>query len=372
MLTPRRKAALICLGLFIVLAVLAIHASPVSNHALEERLQTKAEAALYRIRADEWAQVRMDGQVAHLTGRAPDASSRDAALAALGRADWAGGLVAGGVTRVVDETTLANAEESFSLRAERIGGRLELTGFAPDADAAARIEAQADRLFSDRVAVDLRLYPGGAPVGWERAVRLMLGELSRLDAGAGLIESERVALTGLAANRQTAEAVRAAFQTAPGVFQAAVLVRTDGEPFRGEVNDAQLCAMLVRTSLAGRPVAFAPGLAELTPSARAALRRTGEVFAACTVSPLQVTVREDAGGRELALSRAEAIVDAIAEAGVDRARFVTDAAPAGAARAVRFDVTPFEPVAAPDEGTEAEDGAVSENAEDPTETNPER
>ncbi|MEQ8406501.1 MAG: hypothetical protein RKE49_15510 [Oceanicaulis sp.] len=376
MLSPRRKAALICLAIFFVLALLAVHASPVSNSALEARLQTKAEDALYRIRADEWAQVRVDGQAAYLTGRAPTPEARIEALAAVARADWAGGVVAGGITRVVDETTLANIEEDFTLRAALAGGRLTLSGFAPDADAAQRIEALAGSLFGGRVEGDLRIYPGGAPVGWEAAVRLLLQELSRLDAGGGLIEDERVALAGLAANAQTAQAVRAAFETAPGAFLAAALVRLDGEPYAGEIEDGRLCALLVRAALAGRSVSFSPGLDALTQPSRAALRRAGEAYAGCAAEPLQVRVRADADGDDLALQRADAIVAAMAEAGPARDRFVTAVAPAQARRAVSFEMAEFEPVTGEPaepraqaegagEGTEAGDGAVSDQAENP-------
>ncbi|MEQ8434992.1 MAG: hypothetical protein RIA71_12190 [Oceanicaulis sp.] len=376
MLSPRRKAALICLAIFFVLAALAIYASPVSSTALQARLQTQAEEALYRIRADEWAEVRLDGQVAYLTGRAPSADARQAALAALSRADWAGGVVAGGVTRVVDETSLANAEEEFSLRAERAGARLTLSGFAPDADAAARINALAERLFGGQVESDLRIFPGGAPLGWESAVRLLLQELARLDAGVGLIENERVALAGLAANAQTEDMVRAAFQTTAGEFRTAALIRRDGGAYEGAVDDEVLCTMLVRAALAGRPVSFSPGLDALTAPAASALRRAGEAFAACSAQPLQVRVREDAGGADLAQLRATAIVAAMAQAGVDPSRFVTSVAPPDAARAVSFEVAEVEPIgtdAAASEtgeeetgdGTEAGSGAVS----DQTDTN---
>ncbi|MFP4518408.1 MAG: hypothetical protein ACLFQ5_03040 [Oceanicaulis sp.] len=376
MLTPRRKAALICLAIFFVLALLAVHASPVSNTALETRLQTRADAALYDIRADEWAQVRLDGQAAYLTGRAPTPEARNAALAAVARADWAGGVVAGGITRVIDETTLANIEEDFTLSASLNGGRLTLSGFAPDADAAARIEALAGRLFAGRVEGELRLYPGGAPLGWEAAVRLLLEELARLDAGAGLIEDARIALAGLAANEQTAEAVRAAFDAAPGEFLAAALVRLDGDPYRGRIEDGELCALVVRAALAGRPVSFSPGLDALTQASATALRQAGEVYAACTSEPLQVRVRADAEGDELARARAEAIVAAMARGGPSRDRFVTAVAPADARRAVAFDMAEFEPVsgrpaasraagADPAEGTEAEGDAVSEEADAP-------
>jgi hypothetical protein len=378
MLSPRRKAALICLAIFFVLAALAIYASPVSSTALQARLQTHAEDALYRIRADEWAEVRLEGQVAYLTGRAPSVDAREAAVAALSRADWAGGVVAGGVARVVDETSLANAEEAFSLRAERAGARLTLSGFAPDADAAARISAQAERLFGGQVESDMRIFPGGAPLGWESAVRLLLQELARLDAGVGLIENERVALVGLAANAQTEDAVRAAFETTAGEFRTAALIRRDGGAYEGAVDDEVLCTMLVRAALAGRPVSFSPGLDALTAPARAALRRAGEAFAACSAEPLQVRVREDAGGSDLAQMRATAIVAAMAQAGVDPARFVTSVTPADAARAVSFEVAAFEPVtgepagpaggdAGPDSGTEAQGGAIPPDADDQTE-----
>ncbi|MGJ3232884.1 MAG: hypothetical protein ACFE0P_13925 [Oceanicaulis sp.] len=376
MLSPRRKAALICLAIFFVLALLAVHASPVSNTALEARLQTKAEDALYRIRADEWAQVRVDGQAAYLTGRAPGPEARIEALAALQRADWAGGVVAGGITRVFDETTLANIEEDFTLRAELAGGRLTLSGFAPDADAAARIEALAATLYGGRVEGSLRLYPGGAPVGWEAAVRLLLQELSRLDAGAGLIEDERVALAGLAANAQTAQGVRAAFEAPPGAFLAAALVRLDGEAYAGQIEDGPLCALMVRAALAGRSVVFAPGGDALNQASRAALRRAGEAYAACEREPLQVRVRAEAGGEDLAQMRAEAIVAAMAGEGRAPERLVTAVAPADARRAVAFEMAEFEPVTGEPaasrageeddaEGTEADTGAVSDQDANP-------
>jgi hypothetical protein len=373
MLSPRRTSALICLAIFVVLAALAIYASPVSSSALQARLQTDAEDALYRIRADEWAEVRLDGQVAHLTGRAPSLDAREAALAALIRADWAGGVVAGGVTRVVDETSLANAEEAFSLRAERAGGRLTLSGFAPDADAATRINAQAERLFGGQVESDLRIFPGGAPLGWESAVRLLLQEMARLDAGVGLIENERVALAGLAANAQTEDAVRAAFATTAGEFRAAALIRRDGGAYESAVDDEVLCTMLVRAALAGRPISFSPGVDALTPPARAALVRAGEAYAACSTGSLEVRVREDAGGADLARMRATAIVAAMAEAGVDPARFATAVAPVDAARAVTFGMVNSElegdetDDSGPDAGTEAGGGAISPDADDQTE-----
>jgi len=341
MLSPRRKTALVALALFFLLGGLAIHASPLSASSLEARLKEAADSALYRIRADEWAQVRMEGQRAVLTGLAPSRQARDAALEAVAGASWAGGVVAGGVTRVIDETRLAGRERIFGIRAYYASGRLTLSGNAPDAAAAARIEALAQRLFPG-ASVTLTLAPGGAPEAWEAAVRLMLAELSLLDNGAGLINADRIALTGLAANAQTAGSVRAAFETPPGEFLAAALVRTDGGRFDVRVEDAALCEMLIRGALGPRPVAFSPGLAELAPNTASALRRAGAAYEACVPEPLVIAVRaEEAGGdaEALALARAEAVADAMAPQAQARARLLALSAPADAAEALRFSVT---------------------------------
>ncbi|XBQ16106.1 MAG: hypothetical protein ABL308_14275 [Oceanicaulis sp.] len=366
MLTPRRQAALIAFGLFVFLAALAIHASPLSAGSLEERLQSRADAALYEIRADAWAEVRVNGQVATVTGRAPDRAARDRALAVVQRADWAGGVVAGGITRVIDQTTVANMDARLGLRADFSSGRLVLSGFAPDSDAATRVVQQAERLFGDAVESEIRLAPGAAPLGWEAAVRLGLAELARLEWGSVLIEGERMALTGRAANAQAVETVRAAFESAaPGVFQIAALVRTEGQDFATEIADADLCELAVRAALGGRAIGFTPGLDTLAQGARPALRRAGEAYAACTTGPLEVRVRiEEDGGEALALDRARAIVEAMAEAGRPAEDFTVEAGPADAERAVRFNVVPFEPVdpgMGEAEGTGEAPGALSQD-----------
>ncbi|MCH8489647.1 MAG: hypothetical protein LAT81_06910 [Oceanicaulis sp.] len=174
MLTPRRKAALIAFAGFIALGALAIHASPMSAKNLEARLYTDAQAALVRVRADGWADVSMNGQVATVTGRAPSREARDRVLAAVSRAAWAGGVVAGGVTRVIDETHLASQDDEFGLRADKVRGRLIVRGQAPDAETEARLRMLVAELSSNGGTVELTLAPGSAPEGWERAARLLV------------------------------------------------------------------------------------------------------------------------------------------------------------------------------------------------------
>lgn len=357
MLSPRRKILLIGAIAFLVLSALAIFASPLSARNLEARLQRAADEALYAVRAEEWARVEMNGQVAKLQGLAPDREAQARALEALRRASWAGGVVAGGITRVIDETRLDAEEGAFELRADLVGGRLTLTGLAPDAAGQARLEELAELLFPGRASIDLRLAPGAAPAGWEGAVRLMLGELARLDTGAALLAGDRLVVTGLSTNPQTVNSVRAAMQDGPSGFISAALVRAPGGTYRTRIEDARLCETAIAAALGPRPVAFSPGSAELTEASRNTLRRAGEAFARCETPPLTVAVRinPQEGGEALARDRAASVIAALRAAGTAAARFDADVLAGDAASALRFSVAPAEPTAQGDVGEETPD-----------------
>lgn len=323
MLTPRRRVLLLGFALFVLFGALAIFASPLSASNLEARLQRAADEALYAVRAEDWARVEMDGQVATVTGLAPTPLARERALESVRRAAWVGGIVAGGITRVIDETRLDMEDTAFELRADLVGGRLTLTGFAPDAAGQARLSELAELRFPGRASVNVRLAPGSAPQGWEAAARLMLGELARLDTGSALMAGDRLVVTGLSTNPQTVNSVRAALQEGPSGFFSTALVRAPGGSYRASIQDGALCETAVSAALGPRPVAFSPGRAELTEASRNTLRRAGEAFARCETPPLVVSVRANSGegGEPLALERARAIIAAMRAAGPAADRF---------------------------------------------------
>ncbi len=340
MLSPRRQSLLIALVLFLVMGVLAIHASPLSAGSLEGRLQTAAENALRSADADRWATVTLNGQVATLTGLAPDRRAQEEALRVIASASWAGGQVAGGITQVIDQTRLARDAAPVRLSADLVAGRVQISGLAPDAATMDRIETLARRLFSGRADVELQLAPGSAPEGFEDVVRLVLAELARLDSGAARISRERFILTGLAPDSATAIRARQAIERGVEPFSGAALVRTDAGQFGVEIADAIHCRLLIEAAQGARPVAFAPGSDGLAGASTATLRQAGAVFSACTTGPLIVAVRAEGDTVEdeaLALARAEAVIIAMAAAGVERERFLAESAPPDADSALRFD-----------------------------------
>ncbi len=343
MLSPRRQTALIAVTLFFALGFLAIGASPLSAGSLERRLQSAADEALRDVDADRWATVTMNGQVATLTGLAPDRQAQAAAIEAVSRSSWAGGVVAGGVTEVIDQTRQARDEAPVQFSAEKAAGRVRISGYAPDAATVDRIEAMARRLFSGGAEVDLQLAPGSAPDGFEVVVQLVLSELTRLDSGAARIARDRYVLTGLAPDSATAIRARQAVSRGVEAFEGAALVRTDAGGFGVQIDDPIHCRLLVEAAQGARPVSFTPGGDELSAASAANLRQAGAAFDACTAGPLVVAVRAEggeAGNEELALLRAEAVIAAMVAAGPDRERFLAESAPADADRALRFALVP--------------------------------
>jgi hypothetical protein len=106
---PRQRTFLIGLGAFALGAAACVYGSPMSAYALETRLQRAADDAMARSNADRWAEVTVSGQRAVIAGTAPTEADRERALMALRAATWTGGAVAGGITRIVDETEVRPA-----------------------------------------------------------------------------------------------------------------------------------------------------------------------------------------------------------------------------------------------------------------------
>lgn len=308
-LTPRQIVWLTGIIGFLVLSSLAIYASPMSAATLQTRLQDAAEDALYDVRADEWAEVEMNGQVAIVTGLAPDPEARDLALDAVSRAAWAGGVVAGGVTKVIDQTRVGSTAEAFQVRVDLTAGRIAIRGVVPDVAGRDRLEVIAERYFPSRVTMNVQMAPGSAPSRWELASRLMIGELARLDAGTALMETERFVVTGVAPDEQTVQSVRQTLATSVPGFSSVGMVRAPGARHETPVADARLCETVIRASLSPRPISFTPGTATLNDASHNSLRRAGDSFEQCQAGRLVIYVRAQPGdgGAVLAQERAEAV-----------------------------------------------------------------
>lgn len=166
-------------------------------YAIAATLQQRAEGAVQRIGAQGWANVRVDGQVAVLSGEAPTESDRQDAIDAVRASEWSGGKWIGGITVVRNETTLAKAVTPYEWTAQ-LGerGRVRLTGLVPGQRHRRAIKAEAQRLFPAGVE-DQMIIAQGAPTGpWTDTAIWSLAQLSRLSSGEARFKDKVVLIRG--------------------------------------------------------------------------------------------------------------------------------------------------------------------------------
>ena len=319
-----KRLLLLAAGAWLVLTALAVSFGPVSVGTIERRLQANAQDALDR-RGYSWAQVRMNGQVATLTGAAPDEDQQQAAIAIVRASTWSGGRVAGGITRVVDEMVAESRSRGFYIRADMISaGRVHISGGAATDAMRQEIGSFASATYSESAAVDLTIVPGGEEVaGWDEAVRRLLGQLARLEQGSIYLSGTSAALIGEAANPQIARSVTRALINMPEGYEAASVVTPAGAPAEVSITGTAGCHAVLRAARSADEdeLRFDHGGVEPSPFTEVALRRMARVFQACPGEPtLRIEIGVEEGGAELAASRADRVRALMVQAGAPTER----------------------------------------------------
>lgn len=329
-LTPRTRRILLGgLAGWFVLVLFVLTLSPASVSSIEARLQANAEAALACTERDrgrcvphDWAQVQVTGQTARLTGAAPNDLTRRDALSRVAGSSWTGGVVAGGITRVIDQTTDARRESGFSFRADAANSQVFIRGDASDAAARDAIDSFASGNFSSGAVTDLTLIPGGAPdANWDDAAMRLLGQLARLDRGAVTLDGELAALVGEAANPQIAQSISTELAAMPEPYRAASIITPAGAPALVNVPDRAACASVVRAAQGANLLRFDRDRASLSPLSVVTLRRIANAVINCPeTARLAMTINVEGDAVELAQDRARAVQMLLAEGGVDEER----------------------------------------------------
>lgn len=321
-MTPVQRTLLIGLGVFLVFTLVVTNLTGVAPAQLEARLQAAVDDALAD-RSFGWSRVTVDGQVATLRGRWPDEGVHQAAIEAIYNAEWSGGVLAGGITRVIDESVAQEGDAPSQLTLILTGDGLEVLGIAPDAAARQDITSLANVLFPSRVSVRLSTRDGdGNASGWTEAASQLLSAVSRLDIGVGILEADTITIYGRAGNSGQADNAISAIEAAPATFQPAGWVQTDGAPV-GTIGSMQDCArMMGAAGLLGR-LRFNPGSSVLAASSGETLAHLAAVSRACPATGLAVSVRpvvaRDGEAETLAMARGESIRSALAALEIDAA-----------------------------------------------------
>lgn len=240
-------------------------------YAIAETLQQRADAALVTVGAQHWASVRVDGQVAVLTGEAPTESDRQDVIDAVRASEWSGGKWIGGITAVRNAMTLAKPVSPYEWTAQ-LGerGLVRLSGHVPGQKHRRAIKAEAQRLFPKGVE-DQMVIAQGAPTGpWTDTAIWALAQLSRLTSGEARFKDKVVLIRGAAPSATVQADIEDAASTKIGrPYKGRTDIRPagafDAVPATEPTAQAVTGAAVPPPSAAGQTPAPATAQAALTP-----------------------------------------------------------------------------------------------------------
>lgn len=214
----------------------------------------------------------------------------------------------------------AGAISPYLFTAQRAGGDVTLSGYAPDETVRHRLVETARRNFFDAKIIDRLVVAKGAPQNFAEATDRSLAALARLDEGKLAISDSHVALAGVARHQSARSDIGAAFAEAlPQNFHgdAQLSTRIVGSPL-----DAAQCGAALSELLAKSPVAFAPDDSTIASESAPLLDAIAATALRCQGATLEVAAHTDnVGIAEVNLGRsklrAQAVVDRLLKAGID-------------------------------------------------------
>jgi OOP family OmpA-OmpF porin len=193
----------------------AVHAGPNAAEELQSDLQTAVNRKLATLPFDGF-RATMDGQVATLSGEAATLDVREAVVNAVLTADGEGGPIYGGVTKVIDTTTLAHPVHPYVWTAVKADG-IELSGYVPNLEARAEILSRYDQS-QTRLTDDMDLASGVPEGDWLGAVQLGLDQLDRMAYGRAELHKTTLTVSGVANDQQVRADIERALTSPPDGF----------------------------------------------------------------------------------------------------------------------------------------------------------
>ena len=218
-----------------------------------------------------WAQARIDGQKAILSGNAPSHDDFDNALAAVNAATWRGGIIIGGVT-AVDHAGILDADrlpvaDPFLWIAERQNDAIVVAGYAPSEHARQEILKIVRETFPGvEISGALDLASGAPPErDWLIAASASLHALARLDDGAIEATGAKFVLTGAANSKERADVLRGLMSALPDGMMG--VAEIDVRPPNHILDDANSTAEVSETGAPAATESPAADSAAIAPEA---------------------------------------------------------------------------------------------------------
>ncbi|MBI5314152.1 MAG: OmpA family protein [Methylocystis sp.] len=220
---------------------------------------------------------------------------------------------------------MAGPMTPYVFSAQRAGGDVTLTGYAPDEAVRNRLVETARRNFFDAKVVDRLMIAKGAPQNFAEATDHSLAALARLDEGKLAVSDSNISLAGVARHQSARAEIAASFADAlPQSFrgEAQLSTRIVGSPL-----DASQCAAALSELLAKSPIVFVSDDSAIAAESAPLIDAIAATTLRCPGANLEIVAHTDnVGIAEVNLGRskrrAQAIVERLAKAGLDPFRII--------------------------------------------------
>ncbi|MBG0803865.1 OmpA family protein [Methylocystis sp. H4A] len=215
---------------------------------------------------------------------------------------------------------MAGPMTPYVFSAQRAGGDVTLSGYAPDEAVRNRLVETARRNFFDAKVVDRLMIAKGAPQNFADATDRSLAALARLDEGKLAISDSTISLAGVARHQSARAEIAASFADAlPQSFrgEAQLSTRIVGSPLV-----ASQCGAALSELLAKSPIVFASDDSAIAAESAPLVDAIAATALRCPGATLEIASHTDnVGIAEVNLGRskrrAQAVVERLAKAGLD-------------------------------------------------------
>ncbi len=232
-----------------------------------------------------WAKVDMDGQVAKLSGEAPNQTALDNALAlakntvanAKTGKKGCGKCKGGSSFSVANDASIMKAAVApkpavraispYRFKATKAeDGMVDLTGYVPTEDDRNRVYGEAEALYGNRLRrKDVKVAPGAPDGNWDDVISQHLPELDALDTGTFTLTDRQALLRGVVGDTAVRDRINGVVTSLSGDYVGAanITVPNAAASNAGEVKDASLCQGLFNQLKGDTRINFASGRAEI-------------------------------------------------------------------------------------------------------------
>ncbi len=298
---------IVALAGFLALGIAGIHFDVLASlpgglgaRSVESTLRDNAVEKLRAANTD-WAQLKISGQQAVLSGNAANEAARDETIKLIRESTGSGGLILGGITRVnATLVTLNPVIESHFWQAEKTqNGAWTLSGYV--GTEAARQMGLASISNATSIADTLHIETG-IGTAWDGQTQSLLAALERLDEGVARLEDNTQSLNGRTTDANIKAELEAQFAQLPPPLLGKIALVLD-EPNTADPNtavtegapiaEAAQCQQLFSVALRDNTILFSTSSADINPQSLALLDSIASIALRCSAFSLTISGHTD-------------------------------------------------------------------------------